>query len=142
MFRFSRWTAAALLGAASLLALPAPAAYADSSTITVVDGIDVKDWDTALAYGHESYVLNNIYDGLTRYNTKAGKVEPALATEWSVSDDGLKWTFKMRAGVKYHSGEPMTAKSIGHVLRPTSHWERARITCGARRPSRRLTTRP
>ena len=41
MFRISKWTAAALLGAASMLAMPSPAAFADASTITVVDGIDV-----------------------------------------------------------------------------------------------------
>ena len=52
-----------------------------------------------------SYVLNNIYDPLTRYNSKEGKLEPALATEWSVSDDGLTWTFKLRQGVKFHSGD-------------------------------------
>jgi peptide/nickel transport system substrate-binding protein len=117
MFRVSRWTAAALLGAASVFAWPASGALADTSTITVVDGIDVKDWDASLSYGHESYVMNNIYDGLTRYNTKAGKVEPALATEWKVSDDGLKWTFKIREGVKFHSGEPVTAKAIAEVLK-------------------------
>ncbi len=116
MFRVSRWTAAALIGAWSALALPVPQALADASTITVIDGIDVKDWDTALTYGHESYVMNNIYDGLLRYNTAAGKLEPALATEWSVSADGLKWTYKIRQGVKYHSGEEMNAKTIATVL--------------------------
>ena len=64
----------------------------------------------------KSYVLNNIYDPLTRYNTKEGKLEPALATSWSVSDDGLAWTFKLRPGVKFHSGEPVTAKSIKAML--------------------------
>jgi peptide/nickel transport system substrate-binding protein len=116
MFRISRLTAAALIGAASVLALPMSNALADASTITVVDGIDVKDWDTSLAYGHESYVMNNIYDGLLRYNTPAGKLEPALATEWKVSDDGLKWTFTIRQGVKYHSGEDVNAKTIAAAL--------------------------
>jgi peptide/nickel transport system substrate-binding protein len=116
MFRFSRWTAAALIGAASMLAMPMPSALADASTITVVDGIDVKDWDTSLAYGHESYVMNNIYDGLMRFNSAEAKLEPALATEWKVSDDGLTWTFKIREGVKYHSGEDLNAKTIAAAL--------------------------
>ncbi len=116
MFRISKWTAAALFGAASVFALPMPQSLADTSTITVVDGIDVKDWDTSLTYGHESYVMNNIYDPLLRYNTAAGKLEPALATEWKVSDDGLKWTYKIREGVKYHSGEAVNAKSIATAL--------------------------
>ena len=117
MYRISKWTAAALLGAASMLAMPAPAAFADATTITVVDGIDVKDWDPSFAYGHESYVLNNIYDALTYYNTKEGKLEPAIATEWKVSEDGLTWTFKIREGVKYHNGTPLTAKTVAAALK-------------------------
>jgi peptide/nickel transport system substrate-binding protein len=93
-----------------------PATPAKAYDITVVDGIDVKDWDPAIAYGHESYVLNNIYEPLTRYNTAEKKLEPALATSWSVSDDGLTWTFKLRSGVKFHSGEAMTAKSVKTML--------------------------
>ena len=116
MFQVLRLTAAALIAAMSVFALPASQVLADASTITLVDGIDVKDWDPSLAYGHETYVMNNIYDGLTRYNTKEGKLEPALATEWSVSEDGLTWTFKIREGVKYHSGEAVTAKGLASVL--------------------------
>lgn len=116
MYRISKWTAAALIGAASVFALPMSNALADAATITVVDGIDVKDWDTGLAYGHESYVLNNIYEPLLRYNTAAGKLEPALATEWKVSDDGLKWTYKIREGVKFHGGEEVNAKAIATAL--------------------------
>jgi len=112
---FSKLTAAALAVACVAVAWQAAPARAET-TLTVVDGIDVKDWDPAVAYGHESYVLNNIYDPLTRYNTKEGKLEPALATSWSVSDDGLAWTFKLRPNVKFHSGEPMTAQSIKTML--------------------------
>ena len=110
---FSRLAATLVLVCA---AFAFQASLARAYTLTVVDGIDVKDWDPAIAYGHESYVLNNIYDPLTRYNTKEGKLEPALATSWSVSDDGKQWTFKLRPGVKFHSGEPMTAKSIKAML--------------------------
>jgi peptide/nickel transport system substrate-binding protein len=113
MKNFSRLAATIVLVCA---AFAFQASLARAYTLTVVDGIDVKDWDPAIAYGHESYVLNNIYDPLTRYNTKEGKLEPALATSWSVSDDGKQWTFKLRPGVKFHSGEPMTAKSIKAML--------------------------
>lgn len=89
---------------------------ASAYTLTVVDGIDVKDWDPAVAYGHETFVLNNVYEPLTRYNTKEAKLEPALATAWSVSADGLTWTFKLRQGVKFHSGAPMTATAVKTIL--------------------------
>jgi len=101
-----------VLASVSILHSTAARAY----TLTLVDALDVKDWDPAVAYGHESFVLNNIYEPLTRYNTKAAKLEPALATEWSVSADGLTWTFKLRPGVKFQGGEAVTAGAIKTIL--------------------------
>jgi peptide/nickel transport system substrate-binding protein len=37
---------------------------------------------------------------------------PALATEWSVSEDGLAYTFTLRQGVTYHNGEPLTGEDV------------------------------
>ena len=48
----------------------------------------------------DSEVLVNTYDGLMEYDGE-NRLLPALATEWSVSDDGLTWTFKLREGVKW-----------------------------------------
>ncbi len=54
----------------------------------------------------EFSVAANTVDCLVEYDN-LGIVRPALATEWSVSDDGLVWTFKIREGVKWfnHKGE-------------------------------------
>jgi peptide/nickel transport system substrate-binding protein len=41
-----------------------------------------------------------------------GTYTPGLAESWDVSDDGKVWTFKIRQGVKFHDGEPLTAKDI------------------------------
>jgi len=35
-----------------------------------------------------------------------------LATDWSVSEDGLVWTFNIREGIKFHNGDPMTAADV------------------------------
>jgi peptide/nickel transport system substrate-binding protein len=40
------------------------------------------------------------------------ELEPRLAEEWSPNDDGSEWTFKIRQGVKYHSGATMTANDV------------------------------
>ena len=108
--------AAATIGLLACATFAFQAAPARAYTLTVVDNIDVKDWDPAVDYSHETYVLNNIYDPLTRYNTKEAKLEPSLATSWSVSDDGLTWTFRLRSGVKFHSGATMTAGGVKIML--------------------------
>ncbi|TIU26064.1 MAG: ABC transporter substrate-binding protein, partial [Mesorhizobium sp.] len=41
---------------------------------------------------------------------------PLLATEWSVSDDGLRYTFKLREGVKWHDGKPFTSVDVAYSI--------------------------
>ncbi len=52
-----------------------------------------------------------IYDGLTRYGDN-GLLEPALAESWSVSEDGLTVTFRLRPDGVWHDGEPVTAVDV------------------------------
>ena len=41
-----------------------------------------------------------------------GKVQPDLAESWTVSPDGLTWSFTLRRGVKAHDGSTFTAKDV------------------------------
>ena len=41
-----------------------------------------------------------------------GNYEPCLATEWTPSEDGLTWTFKLREGVKFHNGEEFDSEDV------------------------------
>ena len=53
-----------------------------------------------------------IYEPLFYMNEITLEYEPRLATEYSVSDDGLVYTFKLREDVKFHNGEPMKASDV------------------------------
>lgn len=58
-----------------------------------------------------SVLAYNLYDTLIE-SKPGGGVVPHLADSWTVSDDGLKYTFELRAGVKFHSGNTMTAEDV------------------------------
>jgi peptide/nickel transport system substrate-binding protein len=52
-----------------------------------------------------------LYEGLVTFGDR-GDVEPALATSWSVSRDGLVWTFRLRQDVQLHDGTPLGPDEI------------------------------
>ncbi|MBV4492833.1 ABC transporter substrate-binding protein [Pseudomonas oryzicola] len=49
-----------------------------------------------------------IYNRLVEFERGGTAVQPALATRWEVSDDGLRYTFQLREGVKFHSNKAFT----------------------------------
>ncbi len=49
-------------------------------------------------------------------SSEARGVIPGIATEWSLSDDGLAWTFTIREGVKFHDGSELTAEDVRWTL--------------------------
>lgn len=54
---------------------------------------------------------------------------PQLATDWSVSDDGLRYTFRLRDGVKWHDGADFTSADVAFsILRLKEAHPRGRIT--------------
>ena len=58
-------------------------------------------WKSASA--ETAAVTDNIFEGLLKYDGN-GSLYPALAESYSVSDDSLTYTFKLRKGVKFHNG--------------------------------------
>ncbi|MEM6986583.1 MAG: ABC transporter substrate-binding protein, partial [Pseudomonadota bacterium] len=57
-------------------------------------------------------ILMNVYDGLVQYKDGTLEVEPALATSWTISDDGTVYTFSLREGVSFHDGSPLNAAAV------------------------------
>lgn len=81
-------------------------------TLTVGISADVTTLDpTVTSDTRETRIKENIFETLVR-RSKDGGVVPALAESWSVSDDGLMWTFQLREGVRFHNGEEFNAETV------------------------------
>lgn len=69
----------------------------------------------------DANIVMNIFEGLTRYHPKTLEPQPAIAESWSISPNGLVYTFKLRDSV-WSDGKPLTAidffDSWERVLRP------------------------
>ncbi|PPK66180.1 ABC transporter substrate-binding protein [Actinokineospora auranticolor] len=57
----------------------------------------------------------NIFDSLVVF-TRDGRFEPWLATRWDISADGLRYTFHLRPGVRFHDGTPLDAAAVAATL--------------------------
>jgi nickel ABC transporter nickel/metallophore binding protein len=89
---------------------PPSAARADADaqmlTIAVADDAGVLNPHT---YEAGSFIaLTMLYEPLVRYAAD-GTLTPGLAESWTISDDGLEWTFKLRSGVRFSDGTPLDA---------------------------------
>lgn len=58
-----------------------------------------------------SVIFMQIHDALVTFDENLNIIGQ-LATDWSVSDDGLSYTFNLREGVTFHNGEPFTSEDV------------------------------
>jgi peptide/nickel transport system substrate-binding protein len=109
------------LAAAPVLsvATSAPAAAASFPTSHTLNLSFLQDPgqppDPDVYYAGEGLLLTrNLYQGLLQYKSDTAKrvLEPELATSWSVSKNGLVYTFQLRHGVLFHDGTPFTSAAI------------------------------
>lgn len=111
-------------GAASALALVAlsaqPGLAADfdpNATVNIGSLYEPQNLDNTAGAGqgiNEAF-NGNVYEALFRL-TDAGAVEPVLSKDYTVSDDGLTYTFTLQPGVKFHSGDPLTAGDVKYSI--------------------------
>ena len=100
--------------AGALAAESSPSASAGEPVILRVGWMtDPDSLNPFAGIEQSSYELYHIsYDFLTNYGDEFLETQPGLAESWTTSDDGLTWTFKIRQGVKWSDGEPLTAGDI------------------------------
>ena len=114
LFDWTRRGFIAVLRAAALSGL-APALQAQTPPGVLIVGqiAEPKALDPAAVTAVNDFrILMNVYDGLVRYKSGTLEVEPALATSWTISEDGTEYTFKLREGVTFHDGSALTADVV------------------------------
>ena len=95
-----------------------PTCPAGQSCLLYGNQSEPETLDPAKATGSwETRIIAQLSEGLTRRSAD-GRVEPAIARSWTVSPDGLVWTFKLRA-TKWSDGASLTADDFVYGLRRT-----------------------
>jgi peptide/nickel transport system substrate-binding protein len=112
-----------------VVALPASSARAQSKDTLTVGLVWINDTlDPHMHFQRVGILINiNMFDSLLHKNTKL-EYEPSLATSWKSLND-TTWELKLRKGVKFHNGDPLTAEdvkfSFDRVLEPGKEQKRS-----------------
>jgi len=87
--------------------------------LTLCNGAEPQSLDPAIITGEpEIRIVQALFEGLTTRNAK-GEVIPGVAQSWTLSPDGLTYSFTLRPNAKWSNGDPVTAYDF------LKSWERA-----------------
>ncbi len=83
-------------------------------TLVLADAFGIDSLDPAYAYDSASIgQIANIYETLVKYDgASTDDIVPLLATEWTVSDDGRTYRFRIRSGVNFHNGAALDPEDV------------------------------
>lgn len=110
-----------LLGLMVVLLAVNSAYAADTDTLVVAVPSDMHGMDPGISSDNNDWrQIYPCYDRLVKYKVENGmgstEVEPMVAESWTVSPDGLKWTFKIRQGIAFDDGTPLNAEAVRYSL--------------------------
>jgi peptide/nickel transport system substrate-binding protein len=117
--RFMTAATLALLAASTFLSPADAPAQTPRDTVVMAKAIDdIVSLDPAEAFEASGVeAVANVYDKLINVDRNdPNKFLPEIAESWSVAADGMTHTFKIRAGLKFHSGNPVTAHDAAYSL--------------------------
>ena len=69
---------------------------------------------------HAATVAQQVFDGLVQFDSDLN-ILPSMARSWVSSRDGLRWTFYLQQGVKFHHGREMTAEDFVYTFTRLLH---------------------
>lgn len=116
-----RWYAIALVLVMMIFVTPANAATPADTLVMAWQFDDIITLDPAEIFEFSgAEYAGNTYDRLIGYDVDdVSKIYGVVAESWSVSPDGKTFTFKIRDGIKFASGNPLTAEDVAFSLQRT-----------------------
>src|SRR5438046_2642774 len=118
--RLARLGCALVLGAAVFAAWPSVSSpqFASGRKEVRVGAVGIPSTlDPAVALeGASALIARQVFDTLVAWKEGTTDIEPALATRWTVSRDGLTWSFTLRDNVRFHDGTALNAAEVAASL--------------------------
>jgi ABC-type transport system substrate-binding protein len=85
---------------------------------TDIPELDPLTWTDLQSF----YPMHAIYDTLVKYNDNSTQIVPDVAKTWTISKNGLVYTFYLRHNIRFSNGDPLTAQDVAYSIeRLTSH---------------------
>ncbi len=91
-----------------------PANLADKQILRYVD-VEPPTFDPQV--GSSPYNMPQMFEGLVTINWTNDQIEPAHAASYQANADATVWTFKLRPGLKWSDGTPLTAKDFEYAVK-------------------------
>ncbi len=111
--------AAALALAASLASLPAGAQDkpVQGGTVVVTYKDDMATLDPAIGYDWQNWsMINGLFSRLVDYTFGTTEIVPSLASSYTISPDGLVYTFKLNPNAKFTNGRKIVAADVKYSI--------------------------
>ena len=115
----------AIAGHAAAISYEEARGYKNGGQMTVTYQSNLATLDPAIGYDWQNWsMIKSLFNGLMGYEPGTTNLITDLASDYTISDDGTVYTFKLREGVQFHNGREMTAEdvkySIERTIRPST----------------------
>ena len=99
---------------------PSSGAPAKKTTLRLPEGAKPRTLDPGISDGGSGLEqMQNMFEALAYVDQVTGEIKPGQAEKWTISPDGLTYTFNLRAGLKWSDGQPLKASDFEYA------WKRA-----------------